>query len=452
MGQSYKNIYFKDCPQAASGRLSLTLAFGKNDHGVFEAVRHLSSYTLRHVLGYQSFVMLQKSAQEHEKSLNAFCLSILRQHLENYGRSNTAYLPGFETKNPISFDPIQATFTGGRHEPLHGWYPYLEGYSPAFVELMIGRYCPEARSIFDPFGGAGTTPLTASRLGKKAYFSEINPVFQFLTAAKVVSLQLRDKKRATLVADLLRLADSFDQRLDETCPDARLRNTHKAVFRESVFFDKDVFKDVLQCRTLIDDINCSNPVAAQFLTIAVLRSLIPSSRLIRRGDVRFKTDKELERGRVELREEVRGALQTIAYDLESLSPIDQLPILLLENAKNLGRVPMLSIDAVITSPPYLNGTNYFRNTKVELWFLRCLKHKDDLAQFRFRSLTVGINDVTVSKPDRRNASLCHTNSEKARSQRLRCPNPPHGRVLRIRNARHAASIGRAHAEGRYDCH
>ena len=398
MGQSYKNVYFKDCPQVASGRLSLTLAFGKNDHDIFEAVRHLSSDTLRTALGYQSFVMLQENAQEHGKSINAFCLSILRRHLDSYGHSETSYLPGFEAINPISFDPIQATFNGGRHEPLHGWYPYLEGYSPAFVESVIGSYCPEARSIFDPFGGTGTTPLTAARLGKKAYFSEINPVLQFLTASKVVSLQLRDKERSALVADLLSLVDLFDQRLDEIRPNAHLRHTHKAAFGESIFFDKDIFKDVLRCRTLIDDMGCSDPVAAQFLTIAVLRSLIPASRLIRRGDVRFKNDKELARGRVELREEVRAALQMIAYDIESLSPIHQLPILLVENAKNLGWLPALSIDAVITSPPYLNGTNYFRNTKVELWFLRCLKRKEDLAQFRFGSMTAGINSVTVSKP------------------------------------------------------
>ena len=31
------------------------------------------------------------------------------------------------------------------------------------------------------------------------------------------------------------------------------------------------------------------------------------------------------------------------------------------------------ISHVITSPPYLNGTNYFRNTKLELWFLGYIK-------------------------------------------------------------------------------
>ena len=398
MAQSYKNVYFRDCPEAASGRSSLTLAFGKRDDEIYEAVRHLSSDALRNALGYESFATLQEGAQAKEKSLNAFCLSILRSHLETNRHSDAAWLPGLEAKSPIAFDPIQATFNGGRHEPLHDWYPWLEGYSPAFVESVIGRYCPNAKIVFDPFGGTGTTPLTASRLGKKAFYTEINPVLQFLTASKVIALELRDRDRTELAGELTALAETLDERIDASRQNSQLSHTYGRAFGDSKFFDSDVFTGVLRCRTLIDDVGCAAPLTARFLTVAVLRALIPASRLIRRGDLRFKTEKELPRGRIQLRDEIRQALAMIARDIEELSPIDQAPILLLGNAKNLDRLPALSIDAVITSPPYLNGTNYFRNTKVELWFLRCLKEREDLARFRFGSLTVGINDVTVSKP------------------------------------------------------
>lgn len=398
MAQQYKNIYFRDCPEAGSGRSSLTLALGKNDNDIYEAIRHLSSDSLRNALGYDSFQKLQNDAQAEDKSLNTFCLSIIRTHLETNGHSNVAWLPGFEAENPIAFDPIQATFSGGRHEPLHEWYPWLEGYSPAFVESVISSYCPNAESVFDPFGGTGTTPLTSSRLGKKAYYTEINPVLQFLTASKVVALQLRDRDRVELAGGLAVLAETLDERIGASRKDALLRRTYDAAFGDSEFFDSDAFADVLRCRTLINAIGCAAPLTARFLTIAVLRALIPASRLIRRGDLRFKTEKELARGRIDLRDEIREALVKMASDIEDLSPIKKPPILLLENAKNLDQVPALSIDAVITSPPYLNGTNYFRNTKVELWFLRCLKERDDLARFRFGSMTAGINDVTAGKP------------------------------------------------------
>ena len=398
MGQSFKNVYFRDFPQTASGRSSLTLAFGANDQVLFEAVRHHSSDKLRKALGYESFLTLQEHARQQRTSLNTFCLSILRQNLAANPLSTTADFAGFDNYSSVLLDPIQATFAGGRKEPLHEWYPYLEGYSPAFVEFVIANYCSAAEVIFDPFGGTGTTPLTAAGLGKKAYFSEINPILQFLVASKVIALRLGDRERERLRAGLLDLADNLDAHLCNSPQDQRLRDTYRATFGESEFFDQDTFGDVLRCRALIDNLAAANPLTARFLTVAVLRSLIPASLLIRRGDLRFKTHKELVIKHAELGEETGTALRTMAFDIGRLPQIDEVPTLILENAKNLGRIPPLMIDSVITSPPYLNGTNYIRNTKVELWFLRCLKQPDDLARFRFGSMTVGINDVTARKP------------------------------------------------------
>ena len=48
---------------------------------------------------------------------------------------------------------------------------------------------------------------------------------------------------------------------------------------------------------------------------------------------------------------------------------------------------------VITSPPYLNGTNYIRNAKLELWYLRYINEKSDLRRLRDKVITSGINDV-----------------------------------------------------------
>src|SRR5439155_5678711 len=53
-----------------------------------------------------------------------------------------------------------------------------------------------------------------------------------------------------------------------------------------------------------------------------------------------------------------------------------------------------------TSPPYLNGTNYVRNTKVELWFLRALKTSYDLASLRLHTITSGICHVSRAKVPR----------------------------------------------------
>jgi DNA modification methylase len=88
----------------------------------------------------------------------------------------------------------------------------------------------------------------------------------------------------------------------------------------------------------------------------------------------------------------------IALDISGdVNGLKNEPLLVSENALSLDKIPSLNVDTVITSPPYVNGTNYFRNTKIELWFLRCLNDKNDLTKYRAQALTAGINDVTVGK-------------------------------------------------------
>ena len=71
--------------------------------------------------------------------------------------------------------------------------------------------------------------------------------------------------------------------------------------------------------------------------------------------------------------------------------------LLANNSKEILNIESIQADIVITSPPYLNGTNYFRNTKLELWFTGNIVNSKSLRLFRDQVVTSGINDVTKDK-------------------------------------------------------
>ena len=134
---------------------------------------------------------------------------------------------------------------------------------------------------------------------------------------------------------------------------------------------------------------------SRLVTVAAIAALIPSSRLIRRGDVRFRVGREVARI-IPFQDALRQVIDRVARDLEEIdapAPIVR-PTFLAEDARLLSRLPSVGADAVVTSPPYLNGTNYFRNTKLELWFIRALETPKDLARFRSRTVTAGINDVS----------------------------------------------------------
>jgi tRNA G10 N-methylase Trm11 len=397
MSQRFKTVYFSDYPAESARQRNLTLAFGEKDSDIYELVQGMSSHDLRELMAHRSFVSLQQAAEDEELPINTYCLRLLRQKYRTMRESSVQYqLPGFAAED-IVFEPIQTTFRGGQAEPLHRWYPFLEGYSPRFVEEILRQLAPDAVRVLDPFSGTGTTPLTVANLGREGFYCELNPLLQYLTDVKLTALTLTDLGRRQMASRLRQQADEFETHLAEVERDAALEQAYEHTFHDSIFFEDLTYDQVLRARSFTDRLACTEPQTAKFLTVAVLASLLPTSRLIRRGDVRYKTEQENRKHRAEFVPTVRGQLTMLAGDLEQLKTIPHRPMLVCENARNLEHLPALDLDAVITSPPYLNGTNYFRNTKIELWFLRSLRTGEDLAGFRNKAITAGINDVTVAK-------------------------------------------------------
>ena len=396
MAQKYKSVYFPEYPAENPQKKSLTLAFGKETGEIYECVKGLSSAEMRQLLG-NDYPTLVANAEADNLPLNAYCLRQLENSINLIRDPGVQlYLPGINSKAEL-FDPMTVTFKHGRKEPFAQWYPYLEGYSTQFVESILQRYAPNAQTVLDPFAGTGTTVFTASHFNKTAYFCEINPVLQFMSLTKIRVRRLKPSQRSALARTLAQVKVSLKE-LEKYSQNYALHQAYVETFGDSLFFDDFVYDQVLRIRTWIDDVALENPILADLITVATLSALVPASRMKRSGDLRYKTEKELERQIVPLVEEICQNIDQMVHDIQN--DIDGLrtePLLICENARSLGNISSLSIDAVITSPPYVNGTNYFRNTKIELWFLRCLKEKKDLTRFREASLTSGINDVTVSK-------------------------------------------------------
>jgi len=397
MNQKYKAVYFTDYPAKSTKHKSLTLAFGQRVKPIYEKVKYLSSVEIKQLLGTHNYPELVKEARANDLPLNAHCLRLLKESLNSIQTSQPQLsLLSFDKPEDL-FDPLTVTFKGGSREPFIRWYPFLEGYSPQFVERIISKYAPRSKIVLDPFAGTGTTVFTASKLNIKAYFCEINPLLQHITQTKIQVRSLDPFQKSNLIARLEDIKDNVGS-ISSYEPDYLLAAASKRVFGESNFFDNAVYERVLQSRSWIDDISLEMPLAGDVVTIAILSSLIPASNMKRAGDLRFKTEKEKQNEKVNFLSSVYGKLNEIIKDIRSDSDgMRAQPILVSEKASSIDKVPNLNVDTVITSPPYVNGTNYFRNTKIELWFLRCLQEKQDLKRFRLASLTCGINDVSVAK-------------------------------------------------------
>ncbi len=394
MKQLFKSIYFQDHPAKPSAHRHIRLAFGDNERSLYDKIQNLSSEELRRLLRMESYEDLVEHAHSNALSINRACISLLHRTLGRTIPLDMGDIPALDS------DPLIATYRNGHGELLHSWFPLLEGYSSRFVKAVMQIYAPKARRILDPFSGTGSTPLTVASMGLIGYYCEINPVLQFVTETKYRMMQLNDKMRKELADKVQDIAFTIGFQLGSQNPDEHIRETYSSTFNGSKFFDSDVFEDILRLRSLSDNLLARSPLLGQVFVVAVLASLIPSSLMIRRGDLRYKRPEELDINRVSLRSEVSRRLQEMALEVAELDQINGEAILVAEDAQSLTKLPGLDIECVITSPPYLNGTNYFRNTKLELWFLRALCKPADLTMWRSKSLTAGINDVTQAKCNR----------------------------------------------------
>lgn len=291
----------------------------------------------------------------------------------------------------------EVTFASSMNIPFQRWYPYIEGYSPNFVLSIISQYCPNSTLIYEPFAGTGTTLFAADSIGCNCVYSEINPLLRYIIEIKLRILSYNVEFRLELAEQLCRVSKLIIKDVNSSVPSHELSNNYKQTFGKSKYFYDDTFDKILRLRTYIDNIAKNNVDLADLLTIAVLSTLIPTSLLKKQGDVRYKTEKEL-KSMPDFDTFLYERINIIAEDLRTYHyKLQAHQHLVCNNAKEIGTIDMANrFSSVITSPPYLNGTNYFRNTKLELWFLRQLTKQSDLRSFRDAVLTSGINDVKLN--------------------------------------------------------
>lgn len=285
------------------------------------------------------------------------------------------------------------THTDAKNEPIHNWFPYLEGFSETFIENILNSLDNKPKVIYEPFSGSGTVPVYCKRNNINCFYSEVNPFLIELTNLKLSIFDLSENDKKSIHDNLLQISNNLNKILDNTEQDKILLKTYKNVFEKSIYFEPENFDKVLKLSTYckqIEDFNVS-----QFVKVAICNSLLPSSLLKRAGDIRYKKGKELN-NIPKITDLVVKRLEIIANDIVNLSePKNDIHFEYNYNSKLYDEKYKSKVDVIVTSPPYLNGTNYIRNTKLELWFLGYLEIKKDLSVFRKEVVTSGINDVTT---------------------------------------------------------
>lgn len=274
-------------------------------------------------------------------------------------------------------------FGANRSRPFHRWYPFVEGYSAELVERALAEPAPDG-VILDPFGGSGTTVLAAALLGRDSVFAEVNPYLAWIADVKVNQAR-RAAKIEGATAELRSLARKTSGRLRRVKDHPLL-----AADRRRGYFPPGTAQEVLGLLALID--TALEGATREVARLAVATSLIPASLTVRRTDLRKRTASDPQP--VDLRLAVAERLCEFAEDIDTYGlAISGKTSRIAGDVRSVwSSSPEVAV--VVTSPPYLNGTNYCRNTKLELLALGFMSCEEELRWLRSESISAGINNVS----------------------------------------------------------
>lgn len=345
-----------------------------------DVVNNLSSNQIKKIIGDDCFDNIISLSEKNNKSVNAY----IEGKLVDFINNNSYKL----------MQGIEGTYRGGKSDFFQSLFPYLEAFSPNFVLSIINKYSPNAEILLEPFAGLGTAPfIFTQNNNKKAYYCEVNPIMQHLIYLKTELRKLSALERSNLICLLKQKLTILEVEIEQCNKDRELNETYTKTFENAEMFSPRTLEQILKARSYIDKLYLINKSLACCFEIATIASLIPASNMQRAGDLRKKTEKEAKRISNNLYEHLSENLSKISNGLLSFSECKNSPIFLANDVRLLNQIPSTDADIIVTSPPYLNGTNYFRNTKLELWFIRILKNKNDLGKLRDKAITAGINDV-----------------------------------------------------------
>lgn len=423
----FKTIYFaRDRVRAGrSARITISLPAKPTDSGLdaglISYLKGLSSRDFRLALGDPYLEDLEGQAARQGRSLSNVCARIF---LDRMAPGDVATSGTVQPRaNQLSFSFLDHGASGGTNraaEPkadlgvtfrdnlrqhAFGWYPYVEGFSATYTRDAILRYQP--RTVYDPFGGAGTTQLAASILGIPSFYSEVNPFMAFVTEAKVNSARWARANFDRFSAIASRYLASLDASLNDRAENVDLAKYQEAFPQRDFFVERDL-RSLLAACELATEMSEGHEHARALLLLACAANAVHSSNMTRRADLRRRRPDEYKTRIVNVAKFVSTTVRRIIDDIPGL-PANMMPTALASaDCRSLSSQYANAFELAITSPPYLNGTNYFRNTKIELWLLGFIAGEHELRGFRRQAICAGINNVSRDRPSPRQFEYVET--------------------------------------------
>lgn len=317
-----------------------------------------------------------------------------------------------------------SAFSENNGLPVHGWVPWIAGFSARFVDEAIARFAgSEMDAVLDPFAGVGTTLVTATLRGHDAVGFEINPY-----AAEVCSLKVN-----LIKVDVERLNDAIGEYVG-WMKDALGRGVNpdsappEGFVTRSAFFSPPVLRKVLLTLDFVKRL--SDPWVVKCFRVALGSELVGFSNYSYEPSLcRRETAGKRPVGDAPVASVVARKLYYMRDDIREMHGLVQRqgnwPVVRFRPADFFQGQEALdpeSIGLVVTSPPYLNNYHYIRNSRPQMYWLGHVAESGELKSVEHGSYGKYWQTVRNSEPvsidfsmpelEERLAALRCQNSEK----------------------------------------
>ena len=276
--------------------------------------------------------------------------------------------------------------------PVHRWFRYREGFSPAILDKLNGH-----QRVFDPFCGCGTTLIEAKKRGGSAVGTDVNPLAVFVAKAKTRNYIPKDRH-----AFEIWVCRAAERRGAWPVPAMRLLPK---------LFQPDALNELLKLRAGLEA--CEDKKIRDLLLLCWLSILESCSNVFKEGNGLKYRNKKRQPGKYDtvpdevwipryfgpsirafVRERWFEQCLSVSTDLEQLLRVGQSEVEIFEMSCLDATLSdaVKTCDASVFSPPYANRFDYFEAFKIELWMGNFVSSPEDMRALRARSMR---NNLTV---------------------------------------------------------
>jgi DNA modification methylase len=276
-------------------------------------------------------------------------------------------------------------FDDNLEEPRHRWFHFKEGFSHRLVTEAIDQLAAENRilTIVDPFGGSGTTALTAALLGHNVISMEVNPFCSFAARVKCSRGIWRTRQFRRAIVAIVQHGRASTQ----TSPHESFSTFSEKPGATKWLFNRAVLRACAGSLGALKKIPLSY---REPLRLGIVRAAMRCCNAKKDGKcLRYYTDwKE----RAYTADDFLNAFEQSANEMlmdAGTHPIGRecsIRISCGDSRRLLTRCDDECADLIVTSPPYLNSLDYSDVYRPELFLGGFVSTNKDVRQIRLQTI------------------------------------------------------------------